>query len=54
MEILGETIDDAAGEAFDKAGKILNLPYPAGPIIDQKSKIGDLKNSNLRNQELTV
>ena len=41
MEILGETIDDAAGEAFDKAGKILNLPYPAGPIIDQKSKIGD-------------
>ena len=43
MEILGETIDDAAGEAFDKAGKILNLPYPAGPIIDQKSKIGDPK-----------
>ena len=43
MEILGETIDDAAGEAFDKAGKILNLPYPAGPIIDQKSKIGDFK-----------
>lgn len=43
MEILGETIDDAAGEAFDKAGKILNLPYPAGPIIDQKSKIGDSK-----------
>ena len=41
MEILGETIDDAAGEAFDKAGKKLNLPYPAGPIIDQKSKIGD-------------
>lgn len=41
MEILGETIDDAAGEAFDKAGKILNLPYPAGPIIDQKSKIGN-------------
>ncbi|WP_291115865.1 tRNA (adenosine(37)-N6)-threonylcarbamoyltransferase complex transferase subunit TsaD [Empedobacter sp. UBA7248] len=41
MEILGETIDDAAGEAFDKAGKILNLPYPAGPIIDKKSKIGD-------------
>ncbi|WP_413533499.1 tRNA (adenosine(37)-N6)-threonylcarbamoyltransferase complex transferase subunit TsaD [Empedobacter brevis] len=41
MEILGETIDDAAGEAFDKAGKILNLPYPAGPIIDQKSKVGN-------------
>lgn len=41
MEVLGETIDDAAGEAFDKTGKILNLPYPAGPIIDQKAKLGD-------------
>lgn len=41
MEILGETIDDAAGEAFDKAGKILNLNYPAGPIIDKLAKQGD-------------
>ncbi|MCF8335079.1 MAG: tRNA (adenosine(37)-N6)-threonylcarbamoyltransferase complex transferase subunit TsaD [Bacteroidales bacterium] len=41
MEIIGETIDDAAGEAFDKAGKIMNLPYPAGPIIDQKAREGD-------------
>ncbi|MBK9254346.1 MAG: tRNA (adenosine(37)-N6)-threonylcarbamoyltransferase complex transferase subunit TsaD [Saprospiraceae bacterium] len=35
MEILGETIDDAAGEAFDKTGKLLGLPYPAGPVIDK-------------------
>ncbi len=41
MEVLGETIDDAAGEAFDKTGKILNLPYPAGPIIDRRAKNGD-------------
>lgn len=40
-EILGETRDDAAGEAFDKIGKILGLPYPAGPIIDEKSRSGD-------------
>lgn len=41
MELFGETIDDAAGEAFDKAGKIMGLPYPAGPIIDQKAKFGN-------------
>lgn len=41
MEILGETIDDAAGEAFDKTGKLLGLGYPAGPIIDQLAKLGD-------------
>lgn len=35
MEILGQTIDDAAGEAFDKAGKLFGLPYPAGPHIDR-------------------
>ncbi len=40
MEILGQTIDDAAGEAFDKVGKLLGLPYPAGPIIDQLAKEG--------------
>ena len=40
-EILGKTRDDAAGEAFDKIGKILGLPYPAGPILDQKSRLGD-------------
>lgn len=40
LEILGETMDDAAGEAFDKAGKMLGLPYPAGPQIDKLSKEG--------------
>ncbi|MCW9708575.1 tRNA (adenosine(37)-N6)-threonylcarbamoyltransferase complex transferase subunit TsaD [Fodinibius salsisoli] len=39
--LLGETRDDAAGEAFDKIGKILGLPYPAGPVIDQRAKEGD-------------
>lgn len=41
MEILGETIDDAAGEAFDKAGKIMGLDYPSGPIIDRCAKNGN-------------
>lgn len=40
-ELLGQTRDDAAGEAFDKIGKIMGLPYPAGPIIDRESKEGD-------------
>jgi N6-L-threonylcarbamoyladenine synthase len=40
MEILGETLDDAAGEAFDKTGKILGLDYPAGPIIDRMAREG--------------
>ncbi|MGZ5210004.1 MAG: tRNA (adenosine(37)-N6)-threonylcarbamoyltransferase complex transferase subunit TsaD [Kaistella sp.] len=44
MEIIGKTIDDAAGEAFDKIGKIFNLDYPAGPIVDRIAKTGD-KNS---------
>ncbi|NOX47400.1 MAG: tRNA (adenosine(37)-N6)-threonylcarbamoyltransferase complex transferase subunit TsaD [Chlorobi bacterium] len=41
MEIIGKTIDDAAGEAFDKAAKIMGLPYPGGPIIDKLAKEGD-------------
>ncbi len=41
MEIIGETIDDAAGEAFDKAAKIMGLPYPGGPEIDKLAQIGD-------------
>lgn len=40
-EILGKTRDDAAGEAFDKIGKILGLPYPAGPLMDVKAINGD-------------
>ena len=41
MEVLGETLDDAAGEAFDKSGKVIGLKYPAGPQIDKLSKDGD-------------
>ena len=40
MEVLGTTIDDAAGEAFDKVGKMLGLPYPAGPLIDEYAARG--------------
>ncbi len=43
FEIIGKTIDDAAGEAFDKAAKIMGLPYPGGPLIDKYSKEGDSK-----------
>lgn len=41
MEIIGRTIDDAAGEAFDKAAKIMGLPYPGGPLIDKYAKTGN-------------
>jgi N6-L-threonylcarbamoyladenine synthase len=41
MEIIGSTIDDAAGEAFDKTAKILGLPYPGGPLIDKYAQEGD-------------
>lgn len=41
MEVIGSTIDDAAGEAFDKTGKLLGLDYPAGPIIDRLAKEGN-------------
>ncbi|MFD0942143.1 tRNA (adenosine(37)-N6)-threonylcarbamoyltransferase complex transferase subunit TsaD [Pedobacter boryungensis] len=41
MEIVGETLDDAAGEAFDKTAKILNLPYPGGPLIDKHAQQGN-------------
>jgi len=43
MEIIGQTIDDAAGEAFDKAAKIMGLPYPGGPLIDKLAKEGNPK-----------
>lgn len=41
MEIVGETLDDAAGEAFDKTAKLLNLPYPGGPLIDKYAQLGN-------------
>ena len=43
MTVIGETIDDAVGEAFDKSGKILGLGYPAGPQIDKRAKLGNPK-----------
>ena len=43
MEVLGETIDDAVGEAFDKSAKILGLKYPGGPLIDKHAQLGNPK-----------
>lgn len=43
MKVIGETIDDAAGEAFDKSAKLLGLPYPGGPLIDRYAKEGNPK-----------
>lgn len=41
MQVIGETIDDAAGEAFDKISKIMGLPYPGGPLIDKYAQLGN-------------
>ncbi|MGQ8337830.1 tRNA (adenosine(37)-N6)-threonylcarbamoyltransferase complex transferase subunit TsaD [Sunxiuqinia sp. A32] len=41
MEVIGQTIDDAAGEAFDKCAKVLGMPYPGGPLIDKLAKEGN-------------
>jgi N6-L-threonylcarbamoyladenine synthase len=41
MEVMGQTLDDAAGEAFDKTAKILGLPYPGGPLIDRYAQTGN-------------
>lgn len=43
LKVIGETLDDAAGEAFDKSAKLLGLPYPGGPLIDKYAKDGDSK-----------
>ena len=43
MKVIGETIDDAAGEAFDKTAKLLGLPYPGGPLIDKYAATGNAK-----------
>ena len=53
MTILGQTIDDAAGEAFDKCAKVLGLPYPGGPWIDRLSKQGDSTKYPLAKPNLT-
>ncbi len=41
MKVIGQTIDDAAGEAFDKCAKVMGLPYPGGPHVDKLAKLGD-------------
>jgi N6-L-threonylcarbamoyladenine synthase len=41
LKVIGETIDDAAGEAFDKTAKLLGLPYPGGPLVDKYAKLGN-------------
>lgn len=43
MEIVGQTLDDAAGEAFDKCAKVMGLPYPGGPVVDKLAKEGNPK-----------
>jgi N6-L-threonylcarbamoyladenine synthase len=43
MEVIGETTDDAVGEAFDKSAKILGLPYPGGPLVDKHAQLGNPK-----------
>lgn len=43
MQIIGETTDDAVGEAFDKSAKILGLPYPGGPLVDKYAQLGNPK-----------
>jgi N6-L-threonylcarbamoyladenine synthase len=43
LRVIGETIDDAAGEAFDKTAKLLGIPYPGGPLIDKHAQNGDPK-----------
>jgi N6-L-threonylcarbamoyladenine synthase len=41
MKVIGETLDDAAGEAFDKSAKLLGLPYPGGPLVDKYAREGN-------------
>lgn len=47
MEVVGTTLDDAAGEAFDKGAKVLGLPYPGGPLVDRHARAGDPHAFNL-------
>lgn len=52
MEVLGETQDDAVGEAFDKAAKLLGLPYPGGPLVDKYAQLGNPKRFNFPKTEM--
>ena len=53
MEVVGTTLDDAAGEAFDKGAKILGLPYPGGPLIDRHASNGDPKRFKLPKPDIS-
>ncbi|MFZ9046224.1 MAG: tRNA (adenosine(37)-N6)-threonylcarbamoyltransferase complex transferase subunit TsaD [Cyclobacteriaceae bacterium] len=53
MEVLGETIDDAVGEAFDKGAKLLGLPYPGGPFVDKLAAKGDATKYNFTKSKVT-
>jgi N6-L-threonylcarbamoyladenine synthase len=52
MEIIGRTIDDAAGEAFDKCAKVMGLPYPGGPMIDKLAAEGDPQRFNFNKPQI--
>lgn len=52
MKVIGTTLDDAAGEAFDKIAKMLGLPYPGGPLIDKLAKEGDSHKFKFPNKEM--
>ena len=52
MEVVGQTIDDAAGEAFDKGAKVMNLPYPGGPVVDKLAKEGNPKAFKLNKPQI--
>ena len=58
MKVIGQTLDDAAGEAFDKISKVIGLPYPGGPLIDKNSKLGNplafkFNKSNIANYDFS-
>lgn len=53
MQVIGQTQDDAVGEAFDKCAKIMGLPYPGGPMIDKLAKEGDANKFPFPNTEMT-
>ena len=52
MEVIGQTIDDAAGEAFDKCAKVMGLPYPGGPHVDRLAKEGNPKAFKLNKPQI--
>jgi N6-L-threonylcarbamoyladenine synthase len=53
MKVIGETIDDAAGEAFDKSARLLGLPYPGGPLIDKYAKQGNANRFNFPEPQIS-